>query len=555
MTSIDRAVRRAGIRLMVVDFLRHLTWCVTGVLAVLVAMVLLERLARVDIAWETSLIVAGSVTLVAAVVWTCLTKRSQEQVAIELDDRANLRESLSTALLVRNKSDGWSRAVVESAEAKAKGVRVREAVPIQAPGRWYAPAIGGGLLLLAWMAVPTLLAEGEKSADTMAEVKRVLLEQRDNQKKLDELLKKAKVDLGEEKSPFDTDLAERADTPEKIQQMMVKKLTSLTDTLQNKLLTQKQRMAALTKELAKLKSPGEGPLSELSRKLAAGDLSGAKDALAELQKKIESGDMSDELKAQLKKQLDDMAKQLDDLAKQAEQMEQKLSEAMKNAGMTEQQIKQALKSPEAMKRALEQMKNMSPGQKQQLQDMMEKLGACKQCSGLGQGMSAMGQKMGSGQMGDMLGEMGEMGEMLSALEMSQQDMQAMQAAFDEAKYQLDSLCQGMGQGMAPQFGIQKWQGKGGSGGLGSGNGASPADSPFAFNTHTEKAKSDNLGGPIIASMMVDGPQISGESKAQFANAVVLGEQAASEAIDNMLVPRELQGAVKSYFGSLSEQGK
>lgn len=552
MSSIDRAVRRAGIRLMVVDFLRHLTWCVTGALAVLVAMVLLERLARVNIAWETSLIVAGSVTLVAAVVWTWLTKRSQAQVAIELDDRANLRESLSTALLVRNKSDGWSKAVVESAEARAKGVRVREAVPIQAPSRWYAPAIGGGLLLLAWMAVPTLLAEGEKSADDMAAVKRVLLEQRDNQKKLDELLKKAKVDLGEEKSPFDTDLAERADTPEKIQQMMVKKLTSLTDTLQNKLLTQSQRMAALKKELAKLKSPGEGPLSELSRKLAAGDLSGAKDALAELQKKIASGDMSDELKAQLKKQLDDMAKQLDDLAKQAEQMEQKLSEAMKNAGMTEQQIKQALKSPEAMKQALEQMKNMSAGQKQQLQDMMQKLGACKQCSGLGQGMSAMGQKMGSG---DMLGEMGEMGEMLSALEMTQQDMQAMQAAFDEAKYQLDKLCEGMGQGMAPQFGIQKWQGSGGSGGLGSGNGASPADSPFAFNTHTEKAKSDNLGGPIIASMMVDGPQISGESKAQFADAVVLGAQAASEAIDNMLVPRELQGAVKSYFGSLSEQGK
>lgn len=548
MTSIDRAVRRAGIRLMVVDFLRHLTWCVTGALAVLLAMVLLERLARVEIAWETSLIVAGSVTLFVAVVWTWLTKRSQAQVAIELDDRANLRESLSTALLVRNKSDGWSRAVVETAEARAKSVRVREAVPIQAPGRWYAPAIGGGLLLLAWMAVPTLLAEGEKSADDMAAVKRVLLEQRDNQKKLDELLKKAKVDLGEEKSPFDTDLAERADTPEKIQQMMVKKLTSLIDTLQNKLLTQNQRMAAIKKELAKLKSPGEGPLSELSRKLAAGDLSGAKDALAELQKKIESGDMSDELKAQLKKQLDNMAKQLDDLAKQAEQMEQKLSEAMKNAGMTEQQIKQALKSPEAMKQALQQMQNMSAGQKQQLQDMMQKLGACKQCSGLGQGMSAMGLKMGSGQMG-------EMGEMLSALEMSQQDMQAMQAAFDEAKYQLDKLCEGMGQGMAPQFGIQKWQGQGGSGGLGSGSAASPADSPFAFNTHTEKAKSDNLGGPIIASMMVDGPQISGQSKAQFAEAVDLGEQAASEAIDNMLVPRELQGAVKSYFGSLSEQGK
>ncbi len=555
MSSIDRAVRRAGIRMMVVDFLRHLTWCVTGALVVLVTMVLLERLARVEIAWGVSLIVAGSVALVAAGGWTLFTKRSREHVAIELDERANLRESLSTALLVREKQDGWSRAVVETAEARAKAVRVREAVPIRAPARWYAPAIGGGLLLLAWMAVPTLLAEGEANADEMREVRRVLLEQKENQKKLEDLLKKAKVDLDKDEASFDADLPEKADTPEKIQQSMVKKLTSLTDTLQNKLSTQSQRLEALKKELGKLENPGEGPMSELSKKLAEGDLSGAKDALEELKKKIEAGDLSEEQKAQLKKQLDDMAKQLEQLAQQQQQMEQKLSEAMKNAGMNEQQIKQAMQSPEAMKKALEQMQNMSPAQKQQMMDMMQKLGACKQCSGMGQSMAKMGQKMGSGQMGDMLGEMGEMGEMLSAMEMSQQDMQAMQAAFDEASMQLDSLCQGMGQGMSPNFGIQKWQGQGGSGGLGSGNGASPADSPFAFDTHTEKAKADNMGGPIIASMMVDGPQISGESKAQFAGAVDAGQQAASEAIDNMLVPRELRGAVKSYFGSLGEQGK
>ena len=62
--------------------------------------------------------------------------------------------------------------------------------------------------------------------------------------------------------------------------------------------------------------------------------------------------------------------------------------------------------------------------------MMQKLGACKQCSGLGSGMSSMAQ-------GEMLGSMGEMGEMLSALEMSQQDMEAMKAAFDEAKAQME----------------------------------------------------------------------------------------------------------------------
>jgi len=140
------------------------------------------------------------------------------------------------------------------------------------------------------------------------------------------------------------------------------------------------------------------------------------------------------------------------------------------------------------------------------------------------------------------------------MEMMEMDAQSMQAAFNEAKYQLESLGNGMCKGDGSPWQVVKWQRTKGSGGPGQGHGASPADSPFEFDTKSRKTKVQNKGGPIIARMLVDGPQLTGESRAAFSGAVAAGEQAASDAIDNMIVPREYQGAVKAYFGTLGEQG-
>ena len=52
-----------------------------------------------------------------------------------------------------------------------------------------------------------------------------------------------------------------------------------------------------------------------------------------------------------------------------------------------------------------------------------------------------------------------------------------------------------------------------------------------------------------------GEKVKGESVAEFAAVAANSEQRASEAIENNQVPRELQDAVKHYFGRLNEKVK
>jgi len=169
---------------------------------------------------------------------------------------------------------------------------------------------------------------------------------------------------------------------------------------------------------------------------------------------------------------------------------------------------------------------------------------------------------------DELGQaMGELGEMLSDLEMMQGELEAMDAAMAEAMAQLEAMSDQMGDGgtlagmMGGKPSIGEWrEGESnqrgmGSGGPGKGSGASIGDTESEFTLRKARAKSQNQAGPIIARSLVDGPQLIGESHAQLAEAVGDAQQRASEAIDSMVIARELQGAVKNYFRALERQSE
>jgi len=352
MSQIDRVVKRASARLLVVDLLRRLTVTLSAGVGVLLITLLAERLARAAIPWQPVLIAVPCAAVIVALAWTLLTRRRTNDVAREVAERADLRESLSTALLVRRREDGWSRAVVETAENKAAEVELGRAIPITPPRTWPVPVASAAALLLGWLLIPTIAASEADSGER--EVRQVLLEQRENQRKLEELIKKARLDLGEEKAEFETELPKDAQTPEEIQRAMVKKLTKLTDGLRKSgAATKAEQLRALKSELGKLKRPGGGPLDEFSRKLAKGDFSGARKALEQLQKKLDSGDLTEAQKQQLKEQMENLAKQLDELAK----MQDKLAEQLAQAGLTQEQIEQAMADPASMHKALEQMQD------------------------------------------------------------------------------------------------------------------------------------------------------------------------------------------------------
>jgi hypothetical protein len=173
--------------------------------------------------------------------------------------------------------------------------------------------------------------------------------------------------------------------------------------------------------------------------------------------------------------------------------------------------------------------------------------------------------------------MQDMQQQMSESEMMQSDMENLEAAMKEAKEQMSKLGndmaknqkgQGQGQGEGEGDGEGQCEGGGklgqwrqgdssnqgqGSGGPGKGNGDSPDAVAADFTLERKKSKVNTGKGPVIGSRLVYGDQIRGESVAEFGEAVASAEDTAAEGIDSMRVPREMEAAVKNYFGTLKKK--
>jgi hypothetical protein len=180
--------------------------------------------------------------------------------------------------------------------------------------------------------------------------------------------------------------------------------------------------------------------------------------------------------------------------------------------------------------------------------------------------------------------MEQMSQELSQAEVMQSDMENLDAALKEAQSQLAKLgkklggqgtCKNPGDGDGDGDGDGKGEGEGqgyskklgewragdstkkgsGSGGPGQGSGAGPQADPTDFVLEKKKADVKTSAGPIIGSRLVYGQQVRGESVAQFSEAVASAQQAAAEGIDSQQVPREMENAVKAYFGRLEAKSR
>jgi len=581
MNEVYRVISVAARRLLVIDFIRATVWMVTFAVGGVILARLVERVFGLTFPWTAPyggiFAAVGGAALLGAIIWTTVARRRVPVVARELDERAGLRESLSTALYAeRQKNDPWCNAVIETARARAVGTNVRQAIPLAAPRQWPVPLLGAALLALLWFTVPAFdvlkilerKTRQEKQVAAVTEVKRDL---EDKQKKLDELMAQAKLDLkNDEASKLDAQRANEPMTPEELQRAAVKKLTDVSERLADLKNGEKgDEDKAIRDKMAQLKQPGDGPLNELSRAMARGDFGKAEEALQELKNKLEAGNLTPDEKAQAKKQMENLAEQLKKLAEDRKEMQQKLEAAGLDAQSAKDLLQKMSQDPaaakEAMKQAMEAMKGLSEAQKQQLMDQaMSECKAGGQCDKMGENMSQMAQGMSpQGMDAEAMEGMSSMQGQLSQMEMSQQELQAMDAAMAECREQLMALGNCLGEGENGQPGLSEWQqgssdsrgnGSGGKGGLGN-YGGKREDSPADFTSKKEKANVKTGAGPIIGSKMVYGEQVRGESVAEFSQAVEAGEKAAAEAIESYQVPLQLQGAVKKYFGTLNDAAK
>ncbi len=583
MKYVHNAVRAASIRLFIIRFFARAATLITVAIIALFVATLLDRLLGVAINWRLSLYVASGAAIVIALAWSLLTRQREMAAARVLDERAGLRESLSTALCVEKEKDSWAKAVVLSAEEKARSLNVARAIPIEAPSRWYVPVFAALGVAILWMSLPRydlmgLFAKRNEQHDHAQEIIQVKAEVKAKEDKLAEMLAKAGIDM--KKEGDDDALTGKPASevnPEEIRRAAVKKLTDVNDKLsQLQASEHQQQLQSLQDQLKQLKQPGPGPLQEMSRNLAKGDFGKAQENLAELQKKLQDSSLSPQDKEQLKKQLDNMSKQLQDQAAKQEQLKNQLQQAGMDKKTAEQLAKQAASNPEALKKALEQLKNMPPEQQKKLiESSMAMAKSMSQCDKMGQSMNQMAQAMskeGMGKEGQQA--MQQMSQQMSEMEQLSQDSKSLQAAMSEAQKQLKEMggqcdkdgecdgcksggkckggdCKNAKNGMWAQ-GDSEREGKG-SGGPGHGDGRSPEQQAADYRTEKRKANSQTQGGPIIGTRLVYGEQVRGESAAEFASAVETAKGSAAEALEAMRVPREYQDAVKKYFGTLEKK--
>jgi len=575
MDEIRSVVQRAGKRMLVVDFFRVLVVTLTVALSLAVAARLAQKLYPFELPWQPVLIGLGAGAAVLALILAVVRRRSEMAVAREVDEAAGLRASLGTAMFLGQGEAAWDRNVIESARETARRVDVNAVIPVVAPARWPVPvALGLALAIVWWLPAYDVAglfsekAEQEQQEKAFVEVKQDLAEK---QKKLEVAVKKAGLKMEEPPEmiePTDPLDLHAPTSPEQLKRVAIKELTRVEDELKSLIESEKgAEVQAMQDAMRRLTDPGPGPASEMARAMAKGDFAEAQDELEKLMDDVKNGAMTPEEKRKAADQLSQLKQQMEQMAQSQEQMKEQLQAA----GFSEEQAEQMAASADEMQKQLDQNSQMSDQQKQQMQQAANaQRKASDAMSALSQSMGQMAQGMqnSQGQQADGMQQAGEaMSGQLGDMAGMKADMAAAQAALGECQGQMqalgESMCEGGGSGQSFGSGQPGQTGQwsagqtammgNGSGGPGKGNGAGPDAVPTDFALKTEKSNVNTTDGPVIASSLVYGQQVRGESKAAFGAAVSSANAEAAEALDTRRIPREHEAAVRAYFSTLAQQ--
>lgn len=588
MTATQRTLGRARRRLVGQVTLRSLGWSLLIGAAVAAAAVVTLHAFGIVAHWWIYAALAGVALLVSLLIGI-VRRPSDKTVAVMVDDRLKLKDSLGTSLYAATLNDNeLTRRVIGDAEAAAATARVGDAFPVRPTRVW-----GWTLASFAVVALLTLDPFGlQDAALQRAQAKQAEAEQA---QEIEELLAQAKKDaeeLAEDPEARSDDAAaedemDPADLDEKLEAMLTQRdlsnpedqrevaaeVSDLQEKFEEQIAQKQAAVEAMQNTLSQLDAGERGPVDDFADALRRGDFSSAQEELAKLADEMESGDMSESQKQRMAEQMESLGDQLAELAEQqqelSEQAEQSAQQAMKDAGLSQQQMDQLAEQgfdPKAVQEALKQLEGMSDEQKQQVADAMQQ---------------AMQQSKNSGDAGDAAQQLSQqMQQMAQAMQEQTQENQQMSEAMQQMQQQLaecadpsKELGDMKSASQKMQEAMQKLAGNGqqpggqgqmpGSGGQsagvgpgeGDGSGGNPiGDERAALNTakHASRDTQEGQGGRVIASWSRDGQMSKGESTLTFNQAVTDAKADAERAVTEDRTPRRYHRAIKDYFGNLPD---
>ncbi len=585
-STIDRSVRIARTRLFRQAFVNSLGTCwVVGLVLILgwfVAQPMLLENPPEALRWIV-LGVGLALGLVAAAVRTRLAAPSTERVALEIDNRFQLRERVTTAVALpdelRNTSAG--QALFADAEDKLAPLNVSEKFPV-APRRHLLGipvlALALGAVVIWWNpeAMGLMATDEEKVAQKsqdqtvaaqtptkkktappkpVAEAPPERLNKGKGLKDLEEELTKAHDKFA--KDPFE-------DSPEK-QREKAAELAQLESKTQKFVEQKVDKLQELQEQFQKLdklnmdKEFEDGPAKDFNDALSKGDLKKAKEEVDELKKKAKDKKLDEEDQEKLERQLDKMKKELErldrDKKKEKEEQKKEREEKKKELEKEIDKAKQEGKNADSLEREREKIEKQEQQEREtgeQLQDLADKLGGAQK------GLEEMDLEK-------VAEELDQAGKQLEQIDGEVQDFKEAEGQLQKLKEERrEAASQGEKSAKGQKGGGESTPGEGtepsrkrgvaaNNGGIGAGK--RPINEDAKTNSQDEKLRSpfDPSGKKTFAGS-TRGPSFTRKTEAELGKEIQQRAQEAPAGADAQRLPRDARDSVKEYFEKLGGTG-
>jgi uncharacterized coiled-coil DUF342 family protein len=562
ISPIESGIRSARRRLIAQMLVNRLAVCWAVALGLAFVWVLVEPFAAPTATahgkwWVTvSLFAVGSL---AAIGWTIRNAPSRAGAALEIDNRFDLRERVTTALGLDDtlRSTSAGQAVLADAAATVTPLRMKDRFPVRP--KWpaaIAPAFAGLIALAILFAAPDQLKQALAGEDTKAKTLDPLtVDKQDASKKVnpfakakvqDELdrqnksekLKDLESELEKLGDKFNKDREPNDSTKarEKVTELtkMEDKLKQLNDEKFQKLSKLDQKMQELER-LNRDPDFNDGPAKELNDALSKGDLKKAKEEVDELKKKAKKDELKPEEKAQLQRQMEKMKDEIERLSRDKEK-EKKLQDMIKKA-------KEQGKDAESLERELDKMKQENSGAEKAMQDLAEK-------------MQKASDALKQGDMEELADQLEKIGSQMKEIEGDLQDLEDVQQYLQKLKAEKKKACAQCeggecdGEGDPQRKDGAKWTSKGRPG-----MGERGEEKDDTSSTEEKQKGLFDPRGKKVYGGGVRGPAFTKKSTTELGKQIQEAVQEAPQAVDAQRLPRDARDSVKEYFENLGGNGK
>ena len=561
MNDVNRQVTKARRRLNTHSFLHVFSWALFAGLIVAVVGMLVPKIWYLSFletqnhhdAWMAAWLLGGCVlALIVAGILTARQFVDTQSASIEVDKRFGLKERLSSALSIDEKTSESEvgQALLKDADRSAEVIDVRDRFKFERVKSLALPLIPIALLF-AITFLPNAAFEKEAAAsEATTNVETVKKAIKEMQKKVEKRrksleaagLKDALAKLDSLQRKFDGLDPEKL--PNKKQAMV-----ELND-IKKKIEDRQKELGgskSLKDSLQKLKDVGSGPAKKVAEAMSKGDMKMAAKAVKDLAEKLKSGKMSEAEKKKLANDIKQLAKEFDKIRKQHENKKEQLKK----------DIEKAQKQGDANKAAklqakLDEMEKQAR-QMDKMKKMAQKMKACAECMKQGNGEKKDGQKPG-GEKGDK-GEKGEAGQkalddaakdledLAKEMEQMEQELKDMEALEDLEK----AIGEAKGDMNGEKDGDPKWQDMAKGQGRGAGEREREEDQTGKYKS---RVKGKLQKGQTVVTGDADGNNITGRSTSEVREIVRKSMSDKADPLENQVLPKSQREHAQEYFEKL-----